>query len=373
MNISVALPRAPDFEQLQMLAPLLQAPESLLVDATRPGVSCFCEPARAAQLEGRLRDCFPEAREICADANAPAPALYEHADAVLTLVLPAAVTLPADLARTLRAWELQPRAIRCLAGPARVLELYVDDWSRCKQHLPAIQTLADRWGVDLALAPADSKRPRRRLVAFDMDSTLIRCEVIDELAALAGVGDEVAAVTLRAMRGELDFRSSFRERMGKLRGLSATALNTVAQQLPLMPGAEILLQSLRAEGCYTVILSGGFDYFAEKLQRRLGLDEVHANHLHIVDGQLSGEVEGEIIDGERKALLLHRIAAARGIAMADTVAVGDGANDLPMLAAAGMGVAFHAKPLVRQQAPLAMMHADLSGLLAILGLPVHSA
>jgi len=300
------------------------------------------------------------------------PALYESMGAVLTVIVPEAVALPPGLMPQLVAWELEVQAIRRLSAPDAgelAFELYFGDWERCRHRREAIGDLADAWGIDLALAPADTKRPRRRILAFDMDSTLIGCEVIDELAARAGVGEAVAAVTERAMRGELDFRSSFRERMAKLAGLPAAALEAVAAELPLMDGAVDLLSTLRAQGHYTMILSGGFDYFARRLQKQLGVHEVRANHLQIRGGVLTGEVDGAIVDGERKVQFLRAASQARGIPMADTVAVGDGANDLPMLGEAGLGVAFHAKPLVRERAPHAMTHCDLTGLLYLLGVP----
>ncbi|WOJ95285.1 phosphoserine phosphatase SerB [Congregibacter variabilis] len=299
--------------------------------------------------------------------------LYQNADAVLTLIVPAGGEVPSELMATLAQWNVELRGLRRLSlnGPGQelALELYLDDWARLAGRREALQELATRWEVDLMLAPSDSKRPRRRLIAFDMDSTLIQCEVIDELARRAGVGDEVAAVTASAMRGELDFRSSFRERMSKLRGLHASEIHEVSAHLPLMPGARSLLRTLRSQGHYTVILSGGFDYFAKQVQTRIGVDEVHANQLQIVDEQLSGEVNGEIVDGERKVLLLTEIAQREGFDLRDTVAVGDGANDLPMLAAAGLGVAFHAKPLVRKTAPCAVSYSTLEGLLYLLGVP----
>jgi len=267
---------------------------------------------------------------------------------------------------------------RGLAG----LPLPVNDPQVLRLHLPSLtdsaacdalrselRPLAEEACADLCLLDAAAARPRRRLVAFDMDSTLIQCEVIDELAAMAGVREEVAAVTARAMRGELDFCSSFRERMAKLRGLPEARLVELREALPIMPGADELLPRLKALGHDTVLLSGGFDFFARRLQERFGLDEVHANRLHIDSGALTGEVEGAIVDGARKEALLGEIAARRGFAPEDTVAVGDGANDLPMLAAAGLGVAFHAKPLVRERATHAITHAPLDALLYLLDTP----
>ncbi|MEM6483757.1 MAG: phosphoserine phosphatase SerB [Pseudomonadota bacterium] len=228
-------------------------------------------------------------------------------------------------------------------------------------------SLSQYWKVDLTLLPASSKRPRRRLLVFDMDSTLIGCEVIDELADAAGVGPQVAEITARAMRGELDFKSSFRERMKTLRGLGEHELHALADRLPLMAGAELLFEALNCAGHYTMILSGGFDFFAKRLQTRLGITEVHANALDLVDGRLTGTVRGRIVDAEQKRDLLLATADREGFAMADTVAVGDGANDLLMIGAAGTGVAFHAKPLVVEQSPASVTFAGLNALLAVLG------
>lgn len=227
--------------------------------------------------------------------------------------------------------------------------------------------LGARFAVDVAIQPASVWRRQGRLVCFDMDSTLIQAEVIDELARRHGVYEEVAAVTERAMRGELDFQQSFRERMRKLEGLDESVLVEIAESLPLMPGAERLMSNLKRLGYRTAILSGGFTYFARYLQQRLGFDEIHANELVIRGGKVTGEVEEPIIDADRKALMLERIAAREGWDLAQTIAVGDGANDLKMLATAGMGVAFHAKPLVRRQARQAVSTLGLDGLLYLLG------
>ncbi|PRY72758.1 phosphoserine phosphatase SerB [Halomonas ventosae] len=222
-------------------------------------------------------------------------------------------------------------------------------------------------GVDIALQEDSIWRRHRRLVCFDMDSTLIQTEVIDELARRHGVGDEVAAVTERAMRGELDFQQSFRERMAKLRGLDESVLAEIAESLPLMDGLERLMRHLKRLGYRTAILSGGFTYFARHLQERLGFDEIHANELLIEDGRVTGEVREPILDADRKAELLHEIARREGLAMEQTIAVGDGANDLKMLAAAGLGIAFRAKPLVRAQARQSISTLGLDAVLYLIG------
>lgn len=227
--------------------------------------------------------------------------------------------------------------------------------------------IAQELNVDIAFQQDSIFRRNRRLVVFDMDSTLIDAEVIDELAKAAGVGDRVAEITERAMRGELDFKASFRERMALLKGLPVDVLEDIAASLRLTEGAERLIAQLRRLGYKTAILSGGFLYFAEKLQQRLGIDYVFANALPVADGMVTGEALEPIVDGQRKADLLRQLAAKEGISLEQTIAVGDGANDLPMLAIAGLGVAFRAKPLVKQSAKQAISTLGLDGILYLLG------
>ncbi|MCB1649172.1 MAG: phosphoserine phosphatase SerB [Pseudomonadales bacterium] len=227
--------------------------------------------------------------------------------------------------------------------------------------------IAQELNVDIAFQRDNIFRRNRRLVVFDMDSTLIDAEVIDELAKAAGVGEQVAAITERAMRGELDFQESFRERMALLKGLPESTLEQIAQTLRLTEGAETLITQLRRLGYKTAILSGGFSYFAQGLQKRLGIDYVYANSLPIRDGLVTGEVELPIVDGQRKAMLLRELAQREGISLEQTIAVGDGANDLPMLSTAGLGVAFRAKPLVKQSAKQAISNIGLDGILYLLG------
>jgi phosphoserine phosphatase len=228
--------------------------------------------------------------------------------------------------------------------------------------------LAQELEVDIAFQVDDVYRRNRRLVAFDMDSTLIQTEVIDELAKLAGVGDEVSAITEAAMNGKLDFRQSLIRRVALLEGLGESVLADVAARLPLTPGAERLIRTLRSLGYRTAILSGGFTYFGLELQRRLGIDFVFANDLEIEGGRLTGRVSGEIVDGARKAALLRQITAEEGLRLEQTIAVGDGANDLPMLDAAGLGIAFHAKPHVRASAGQVISNLGLDGILYLIGM-----
>ena len=192
--------------------------------------------------------------------------------------------------------------------------------------------------------------------------------MIDELALEAGVGEQVAEITERAMQGELDFQQSFRARVALLKGLDASVLPKIAERLTVTEGAERLISTLKALGYKTAILSGGFQYFAEYLQAKLGIDEVHANILDVQDGLVTGEVKGAIVDGARKAELLRQLADKMGISLEQAMAVGDGANDLPMLSIAGLGVAFRAKPLVRQNANQAISSVGLDGVLYLLGM-----
>ncbi|MGH1427593.1 MAG: phosphoserine phosphatase SerB [Arenicella sp.] len=227
--------------------------------------------------------------------------------------------------------------------------------------------IASELDMDIAIQQNDAYRRTRRLVCFDMDSTLIEAEVIDELAIRAGVGKQVAVITERAMQGEIDFNESFRQRMALLEGLEEHVLQDVAANLPIMDGAERLIKNLKAYGFKTAILSGGFTYFGKYLQEKFGIDFVHANTLEFENGKLTGKVIDPIINGAMKAKLLKEIAHQEGISPAQTIAVGDGANDLPMLSAAGLGIAFRAKPLVRESAKQALSTHGLDSILYLLG------
>jgi phosphoserine phosphatase len=221
--------------------------------------------------------------------------------------------------------------------------------------------------VDIAVQEDNVYRRNRRLVAFDMDSTLIEAEVIDELAAAAGVGKQVAEITERAMRGEIDFTESFHERVALLKGLNGDVLQEIAERLPVTEGAERLIRNLKSLGYTTVILSGGFNYFGNYLKDKLGIDYVFANELDMEDGVVTGKVTGTVVDGNRKAQLLREIAEKEGIRLEQTIAVGDGANDLPMLSIAGLGIAFRAKPLVQESAKQSISTLGLDGVLYLLG------
>lgn len=227
--------------------------------------------------------------------------------------------------------------------------------------------LAHDGDIDVAFQEDDVYRRNRRLVALDMDSTLIQAEVVDELAKAAGVGEAVAEITEAAMRGTLDYRESLRQRLALLRGLDAGVLEAVAESLPLTDGAERLISTLRLLGFKTAIISGGFTYFGEYLQRRLGIDYVYANELEIRDGKVTGAIIGEVVDRDRKAALLMEIARREGISLKQVIAVGDGANDLAMLSAAGLGIAFRAKPIVKQSADQALSNVGLDAILYLIG------
>ncbi len=231
----------------------------------------------------------------------------------------------------------------------------------------AFLQIAGELNVDIAFQEDSIYRRNRRMVVFDMDSTLIEAEVIDELAKEAGVGEQVSEITEQAMRGEIDFTESFARRVGLLEGLSEEVLSKVAARLKMTEGAERLISTLKSLGYKTAILSGGFTYFAKGLQEKLGIDYVFANELEIKNGKVTGKVTGQVVDGKRKAELLEELAKKEQIGREQVIAVGDGANDLPMLSKAGLGVAFRAKPLVKESARHAISNLGLDAVLYLIG------
>lgn len=236
-----------------------------------------------------------------------------------------------------------------------------------EQMQEQLMQLASDLEMDFSLQQDNMYRRMRRLICFDMDSTLIETEVIDELAIRAGVGEQVKAITERAMRGEIDFIESFRERVELLKGLDVSVMQDIAEKLPITEGADRLMFVLKKYGYKIAILSGGFTFFGEYLQKRWGIDYVYANELEIKDGKLTGHYVGDVVDGKRKAELLRLIAQVEKVDIAQTIAVGDGANDLPMLGIAGLGIAFHAKPKVVANAKQSINTIGLDGVLYFLG------
>ncbi len=227
--------------------------------------------------------------------------------------------------------------------------------------------LANNLGFDISLQEDTMYRRCRRLVCFDMDSTLIETEVIDELAVRAGVGDKVKAITEAAMRGEIDFNESFKERVALLEGLDESVLKEIAETLPITEGVERMMEVLKRAGYKTAILSGGFTYFGNYLKQKFGFDYIYANELEIIDGKLTGKYLGDIVNGVKKAELLKLLAQVENVNIAQTIAVGDGANDLPMLSTAGLGIAFHAKPKVKANAGQSISTIGIDGVLYFIG------
>ena len=252
--------------------------------------------------------------------------------------------------------------------PKASVEFSVRGTPRDKERMKAeFMKLSTELEMDISFQEDSMYRRMRRLICFDMDSTLIKTEVIDELAMRAGVGDEVKAITEAAMRGEIDFRESFTRRCALLKGLDVSVMRDIAENLPITEGVDRLMRVLKKVGFKIAILSGGFTYFGNYLKQRYGIDYVYANELEVENGKLTGRYVGDIVDGIRKAELLRLIAQVENVDIRQTVAVGDGANDLPMISIAGLGIAFHAKPKVKATANQSISTIGLDGILYFLG------
>lgn len=243
------------------------------------------------------------------------------------------------------------------------------DFKAIKEELYSLSTLHR---VDLAFLRDNVFRRSKRLIVFDMDSTLIQTEVIDEMADVHGVGEEIREITERAMNGELDFDESLMARVSKLKGLKVSQMEEILEKLPFTEGCEDFVRTVKNLGYKVAIISGGFSFFAEALRQKLDIDYAFANELEIVNGELTGRVEGQIVNAQQKAFLLKVLAQQEKIALDQVVAIGDGANDLPMLATAGLGIAYHAKDIVRKTAEQHMSHGPMTTILYFLGIPSSS-
>jgi len=253
-------------------------------------------------------------------------------------------------------------------GDFMAFEIWIDvDKSDFEKLRHDLRATCERVGVDAVVQPHSMFRTRKRLVVFDMDSTIVDGEVIDELAAAAGVGEQVATITKRAMQGELDFRDALRQRVAMLKGLRVEDLERVAASLRFNPGTEDLVKTLKAMGFRLALVSGGFTFFTDRLRRELGFDHTYANTLVIKDGIVTGEVEGDIIDMHRKGEILKELAAKEGLTLDEVVAVGDGANDQIMIKDAGLGIAFNAKEILKRAADGSVSRENLKGMLYALG------
>tara|TARA_R110000868_G_scaffold61524_5_gene187001 strand:+ start:1489 stop:2676 length:1188 start_codon:yes stop_codon:yes gene_type:complete len=264
----------------------------------------------------------------------------------------------------LRIDNMTPKNFTCLEITTTVPKGL--NWKKVKEKLLEISTDHQ---VDVAFIKDNVFRRSKRLIVFDMDSTLIQTEVIDEMADVAGVGSEVRHITEEAMNGKMDFNESLRQRVSKLKGLKVEQMQEILERLPFTPGAVEFIQTVKSLGYKVALISGGFTFFAEALKEQLGLDYAFANELEISDGMLTGEIEGTIVNAEQKAFLLKVIAQQEKISLEQVVAIGDGANDLPMLAAAGLGIAFHAKDIVKKEAEQHMSHGPMTSILYFLGIP----
>lgn len=254
------------------------------------------------------------------------------------------------------------------AGVRACIEFSLRGTPRNREEMQReLMKLSSELEVDFSFQRDNMYRRMRRLICFDMDSTLIQTECIDELAERAGVGEQVRAITESAMRGEIDFKESFTQRVSLLKGLDVCVMKEIAENMPITEGVERLMFVLKRYGYKIAILSGGFTFFGEYLQKKFGIDYVYANELEVEDGKLTGRYLGDVVDGKRKAELLRLIAQVEKVDIAQTIAVGDGANDLPMLSLAGLGIAFHAKPKVKENAQQAINTIGLDGVLYFLG------
>ncbi len=293
---------------------------------------------------------------------------------ILNCVAPNTITSAfiADIAGVLASYDVNILKIdKVSPGIFKSLEILTTipkelDHRVLKQKLISVSNVHK---IDIAFLKDNVFRRSKRLIVFDMDSTLIQTEVIDELAHAHGVGEEISKITEMAMNGELDFNESLVARVSKLKGLDSAVMQDILENLPLTPGVEEFLKTIKKLGYKVAVISGGFTFFANALKERLSLDYAFANELEIVDGKLTGNVLGTIVNAEQKAILVNLISQQENISPEQVVAIGDGANDLPMLSQAGLGIAFHAKEIVKEKAQNHMSHGPMTSILYFLGIP----